>query len=73
MAKQFNEGDEMTIFDGISGRRIGTGRVTKVGKAFLTVTTALYAQPVRYRLTGRLKGRRVIGGLAEYLNDYVEV
>lgn len=67
-------GDVVEIFSGYGGSvPIATGNMVRVSKTMATVETPHYACPVRYRLTGPLAGRRIIGGLAEYLNDYIKV
>ena len=66
-------GQIIEIKGGHQGNPMAKGRVTKLNKKWATVETILYAGPVRYRLDGPLKGRRITGGLAEHLNDYIEV
>lgn len=68
-----NVGDPVYIYGGHSRSVIGAGTVVRLSKNFVTVNTSLYQRPVRYRLNGPLAGIRVIGGLAEHLNDYIDV
>jgi hypothetical protein len=66
-------GDTVQIFGGYSRSPIGVGTVVRLTKNFVLVSTPLFARPVRYRRNGPLAGIRVIGGLAEHLNDYIHL
>lgn len=66
-------GTEVTIHSGYSHKPVGQGKVVKVCKRWVEVATPMFARPVRFRTEGPLKGIRIIGGLAEQLNEYIEV
>lgn len=65
-------GQTVSIRGGYSNKEIATGTVTRLSRTMATVATPEYAVPVRYRLTAPLKGRRITGGVAEHLNDWID-
>ena len=64
---------KVIIYSGYTSKPIGEGTVIKTKKNWVEVHTPLYARPVRYRTSGSLAGRRITGGLAEWLNDHIHL
>jgi hypothetical protein len=66
--------DQVAILSGYTHNRIGEGTVVKVCKNWVEVQTPKYARPVRFRTNPDrdLCGVRIVGGLAEYLNDRIQ-
>jgi hypothetical protein len=73
--RAFTIGETVLIrFRGRNGPVLaGEGVITKICKRWVEVTTPKYARPVRYRTTGDLAGKRISGGIAQFLNDYIDV
>ena len=46
-------GQTIDIMGGNTRMKIGTGEVQKLTKTYAVVKSSLYAEPVKYRLTGR--------------------
>jgi hypothetical protein len=64
-------GAKVEIRSAYTYKRIADGEVTKVCKNWVEVTTPYFARPVRFRTGEKLTGVRIIGGVAEYLNEYI--
>lgn len=67
-----NVGTQVTIRSGYTGKPVGEGEVVKVLKRWVEVKTPMFARPVRFRTEGPLKGVRIIGGMAESLNERID-
>lgn len=65
--------DKVHVLSGYNGKRVGEGTVISVAKNWVTVYTPLFARPVRFRTNPDkpLCGIRIIGGLAEYMNERI--
>jgi len=63
----------VAIFSGYSSRQIGTGTVVRVLQRWVVVQSSSWAVPVRFRTCAPLRGHRITGGLAEYLNEWIRV
>jgi hypothetical protein len=69
-------GDTVTICSGFTQKPLSRGHVGRVvGRCakWVTVETDAFKTPVRFRTSGQLCGVRIIGGLAEQLNEYVSI
>jgi hypothetical protein len=73
MTLDVNVGTSVSIRSGYTHKKIASGRVTKVCKNWAEIETSYYARPVRFRTNGNLCGVRIIGGMAESLNEYITI
>lgn len=71
-------GDTVPVFQGIgrtSGTQLRTGTVVRVSRTILTLREqrSVGRRDIRYRLVNAPRGCEIVGGFAEYVNDYVQV
>lgn len=66
-------GTEVAIFSGHSNRQIGVGTVVRVLSRWVVVQSSSWRTPVKFRTCAPLRGYRITGGVAEYLNEWIKV
>jgi hypothetical protein len=66
-------GAVVAIFSSYSSRQIGTGTVIRVLQRWVEVQSSSWAMPVRFRTCAPLRGHRITGGLAEHMNEWIEI
>lgn len=66
-------GTEVAIYSGYSNNLIGIGKVTRVLKRWVVVDSSSWRTPVKFRTCAPLRGYRITGGMAEYLNEWIKV
>lgn len=66
-------GCTVAIHSGYTNKQIGTGTVARMLTRWVLVEAPQWAVPVKFRTCAPLKGRRISGGLAEHLNDWIRV
>lgn len=66
-------GASVPIFSGYSNKQIGTGTGTCVLQRWVVVESSCWAAPVKFRTCTPLRGYRITGGVAEYLNEWIAV
>lgn len=66
-------GREVAIYSGYSNNLIGIGKVTRVLKRWVMVDSSSWRTPVKFRTCAPLRGYRITGGLAEYLNESIAI
>lgn len=66
-------GTEVPIYSGYSNNLIGIGKVVRVLKRWVVVDSSSWAMPVRFRTCAPLRGYRITGGVAEHLNEWVQI
>ncbi len=66
-------GASVPIFSAYSSKPIGTGTVIRVLQRWVEVQSSSWAVPVRFRTSAPLRGHRITGGLAEYLNEWIKI
>ena len=66
-------GSEVAIYSGYSNNLIGIGKVVRVLKRWVVVDSSSWRTPVKFRTCAPLRGYRITGGLAEYLNEWIAI
>ena len=66
-------GSEVAIYSSYSNRLTGIGRVTRVLSRWVVVDSSSWRTPVKFRTCAPLRGHRITGGVAEYLNEYIKI
>jgi len=66
-------GSMVAIHSGYTNKLIGAGTVVRVLTRWVLVEAPQWAVPVKFRTCAPLKGHRITGGLAEHLNEYIQV
>ena len=66
-------GTEVAIYSGYSNNLIGIGKVVRVLKRWVIVDSSSWRTPVKFRTCAPLRGYRITGGVAEYLNEWIKV
>ncbi len=66
-------GSEVAIYSGYSNNLIGIGKVVRVLQRWVVVDSSSWRTPVRFRTCAPLRGHRITGGLAEYMNEWIQI
>ena len=66
-------GCTVAIHSGYTHKQVGTGTVVRVLTRWVLIEARQWAVPVKFRTCAPLKGHRITGGLAEHLNEYIQV
>ena len=66
-------GTEVAIYSAYSNKQIGVGTVVRVLSRWVLVQSSSWRTPVKFRTCAPLRGHRITGGLAEYLNEYIKI
>ena len=72
-AHSLTVGTTVEIFSGHSNRKIGVGTVLRVLSCWVVVQSSSWRTPVKFRTCAPLRGHRITGGVAEYLNEWISV
>lgn len=66
-------GSEVAIYSGYSNNLIGIGKVVRVLQRWVVVDSSSWRTPVQFRTCAPLRGYRITGGVAEHLNEWVQI
>ncbi len=66
-------GTEVAIHSGHTNNLVGIGKVVRVLKRWVVVESSNWSQPARFRTCAPLRGHRITGGVAEFLNEWIKV
>ena len=66
-------GAEVAIYSGYSNNLVGIGKVARVLKRWVVVDSSSWRTPVKFRTCAPLRGYRITGGVAEYLNEWIKI
>lgn len=66
-------GSQVAIHSGYSNKQIGVGTVVRVLQRWVLVESSSWRTPVKFRTSAPLRGYRITGGVAEYLNEWIKL